>query len=126
MISTINSCRCGSQNGRQREYGQDADDRSNAGTEQQDHEHEQTQSRNGPSGVADANHQKRAVTGVTDEDTERNGDDGGNCHRGGGIEEMLQEQVPDTGWAYSISRISQIGEQVHAVRRFLNQGSVPR
>jgi hypothetical protein len=73
------------------------------------HQHEQTQSWNGPSGVADADHQERAVTGVTDEDPSGIAMRGSNCHRGGGINQMLQQQVPDTGWAYPVGRIGQIG-----------------
>ena len=96
MISTINSCRRGGQDRRQREHGQDADDRSNAGAEKQDDKHEQTQSRNGPSGVADADHQKRTVTGVTDGyRAEWRWRRQSRPRRG--IEEMLQQQVPDTG-----------------------------
>jgi hypothetical protein len=63
---------------------------------------------------------------VTNENAERDGDSRGYPDRSGGIGELLKQQIPNPGRAFPVGRISQIRKNVHAVRRFPNQGSVPR
>ena len=76
--------------------------------------------------ITHTDNEERTTAGVTNENAERDGDSRGNPDRGSGISELLKQQIPNPSRAFPVGRIGQIGKNVHAVRRFLNQGSVAR
>src|SRR4030095_13755072 len=106
------------------EHRQDTDDRSRTSSQQQHHKHKQTERRNSSRRITEADDQEGAPACVSDEDAQSDGNCRSNAHRRDGIEQVLEQQVPDPVGTLPVSGIGKIAEKVHAGRLF-SHGNVP-